>query len=337
MLFRISIIIPIYNVSQYIERCLNSVTAQSYRNIECILVDDCSPDNSIEKCEKIISNYKGPIEFKILHHKRNRGLSAARNTGTDAATGEYIYYLDSDDEITPDCIELFVDEAKKHPEAEMICGDSIEPYEGQQRVYHFDDYKYYDNNTLIRYCLLCPQQAMPITAWNKLIKLEFIRENALCFGEGLIHEDVLWIYKSVLRMNHLILLPCRTYIYHLNDASIISTTDIIKRSHSMIKILAEIANNLEEPLYHLALYKYLLRLFQFYPNISFKEYQPVAKAFCKELWRCGDRKLALAVSFYFRFNELVNIRKYEDAFIIRVRNRYYYYNNFAKLNCANQL
>ena len=330
---KISIIIPVYNVSRYIERCLKSVIAQSYSNIECILVDDCTPDDSIEKCQEIISEYKGPIEFNILHHERNRGLSAARNTGTDAATGEYIYYLDSDDEITHDCIKLMVQEIEKHPEAEMVCGDSLEPYEGPQRVYHFDDYRYYNNNILIRYCLLCPQQAMPITAWNKLISLRFIRENWLFFGEGLIHEDVLWIYKLVLRISYLVLLPKKTYTYHLNDASIVSTTSIVKRSRSMIKILEEIAENLEEPLYHLALYKYLLRLFQFYQNLPYKEYQPIAKTFCKKLWRCGDRKLAVVIRFYFRFNEFMYIRKYENVFIARVRSRYYYCNNkLANLN-----
>ena len=107
---RISIIVPIYNVEPYIERCLRSVMIQTYSNIECILVDDCTLDNSMKICDCLLGNYIGPIEFKVLHHDHNRGLSAARNTGTDAATGEYIFYLDSDDEITPDSISLMVAE-----------------------------------------------------------------------------------------------------------------------------------------------------------------------------------------------------------------------------------
>lgn len=101
----ISIVVPVYNVSLYVERCVRSVMAQTYPVLECILVDDASPDDSIAKCEKLIAAYDGAISFVVLHHERNRGLSAARNTGTDAAQGDYIYYLDSDDEITPDCIE----------------------------------------------------------------------------------------------------------------------------------------------------------------------------------------------------------------------------------------
>ena len=88
-------------MSDYIERCIMSVMNQTYSGpIECILVDDCSPDDSIFKCQKLINNYLGNIEFKIIRHKENLGLSGARNTGTKISCGEYLFYLDSDDEIT---------------------------------------------------------------------------------------------------------------------------------------------------------------------------------------------------------------------------------------------
>ena len=95
----VTIIIPVYQVSAYVERCILSVMDQDYDAIECIIVDDATQDDSIEQCERLIERYNGPILFKILHHQYNRGLSAARNTGTDAASGDYLYYLDSDDEI----------------------------------------------------------------------------------------------------------------------------------------------------------------------------------------------------------------------------------------------
>lgn len=337
-MFTVSIVIPVFNVAPYIERCLRSVMAQTYTRIECIMVDDCTPDNSIDICQKLINAYSGPIVYKILHHERNRGLSAARNTGTDAATGEYIYYLDSDDEITPDCIEVLAKEVENHPEVEMVCGDSCEPYEGQQRVYHFDNYRRYDNNVLIRYCLFCPEQAMPVTAWNKLMSLRFLRDNNLYFGEGLIHEDVLWIFKVVLRMNHFVLLPRKTYVYHLNEASIVSQTSSVKRSLSMSKILAEIASSLEEPLLLLALYKYLLRLFQYYRCLPTKEYQSAAKAFCKALWQGKDKKLAVAIRIYFKFNKVLHLRRYETGLTRRVSNRYYKQNEsvLVALNDVNK-
>lgn len=134
----VSVIIPVYQVSDYIERCIRSVMSQTTTDIECIIVDDATEDDSIVKCERLIKEYndnvnldhnhdhnldgKGRIRFKILHHEMNRGLSAARNTGTKAATGEYVFYLDSDDEMTPDCMEKMMLMAEKYPEAEMVIG-----------------------------------------------------------------------------------------------------------------------------------------------------------------------------------------------------------------------
>ena len=98
---KISVIIPVYNVAPYIAACLQSVMRQTAQAaLECILVDDCGPDNSMEVVNETLKSYNGPVDFKIVRHTQNRGLSAARNTGMAAATGDYIYFLDSDDEIT---------------------------------------------------------------------------------------------------------------------------------------------------------------------------------------------------------------------------------------------
>ena len=83
----VAIIIPVYNVSDYIENCMMSVMNQTYDDMECIIVDDATQDDSIDKCYRMIQVYQGPIKFSILHHGKNRGLSAARNTGAEAATG----------------------------------------------------------------------------------------------------------------------------------------------------------------------------------------------------------------------------------------------------------
>ena len=94
----VSIIIPVYNVEQYIESCLLSVINQNYKgDIECVIVNDCTPDQSMVVVHKILSDYDGNILFKIVDHKENRGLSASRNSGVRVATGDYLYFLDSDD------------------------------------------------------------------------------------------------------------------------------------------------------------------------------------------------------------------------------------------------
>ena len=107
MKYRISIVVPIYNVEPYILECLESVANQKNANgIECILVDDCGKDKSMEIAEQFVCSYNGPIHFSVIHHEKNMGLSAARNCGTKVAQGEYIFFLDSDDTIVPNCMEL---------------------------------------------------------------------------------------------------------------------------------------------------------------------------------------------------------------------------------------
>jgi glycosyltransferase involved in cell wall biosynthesis len=121
---KVSIIVPVYNVEKYINRCFNSIICQSYTNIECIFIDDCSPDNSYQILRQRINEYQGNIYFNVIRHSKNKGLSGARNTGTLASTGDYIYYLDSDDEITNNCIEILVNLANKYPGVEIIQGNT---------------------------------------------------------------------------------------------------------------------------------------------------------------------------------------------------------------------
>ena len=104
----ISIIIPVYNVEKYIERCLLSVIGQKGLDgfVECILVDDCTPDRSMQIAQKLIGDYQGSIHFRIIHNNENQGLSCSRNNGLKIAKGDFVYFLDSDDYIYPNCLEL---------------------------------------------------------------------------------------------------------------------------------------------------------------------------------------------------------------------------------------
>ena len=102
----VSIIIPVYKVEKYITRCIQSIMNQSCKNIqiECIIIDDCTPDASIDIVNGVLSGYKGDVKFIILRHEKNSGLSAARNTGIKASTGRYLMFVDSDDYITDDAV-----------------------------------------------------------------------------------------------------------------------------------------------------------------------------------------------------------------------------------------
>ena len=106
---RISIIIPVYNVEQYVDECLQSVANQTMtEGIECIIVDDCGQDNSATIAKHFVDSYQGDIRFTFIQREKNGGLSAARNTGIEAATGEYVYFLDSDDYLVPSAIETLI-------------------------------------------------------------------------------------------------------------------------------------------------------------------------------------------------------------------------------------
>ena len=122
----ISIIIPVYNVQDYIVRCLESITAQTYRgDIECILVDDRSTDQSTQLIEQFISSYQGHIEFKLIHHDYNQGPSGARNVGFKESHGELFTFVDSDDWIEPNMYEELYHLLSQDPKALFVTSGII--------------------------------------------------------------------------------------------------------------------------------------------------------------------------------------------------------------------
>lgn len=256
---KVSIIIPVYKVSDYVERCLNSVIAQTYTDIECIIVDDCTPDDSIEKCERLIAKYNGPIEFKILHHEHNRGLSAARNTGINAAIGKYVFFLDGDDEITPDAILVMLKEMFNHPSLEMVIGNVLsEPHDDYYNLKTpTSPYYIQNNNDFIRLLFLKPEQIVPVMAWNKLIQLDFIKEYNLYFKEGIIHEDEHWIFFVIKHIKSVSFINDDTYIHYSTPNSIMTSTSQTKRSDTLLFIIYDIIKNIDQPYSDLQLLKYL--------------------------------------------------------------------------------
>ena len=129
-MYQVSIIVPVYGVERYIERCSRSIFEQTYQNLEFVFVDDCSPDRSIEILKKVIASYPERKDFvKIVKHKRNRGAAASRNTGLTNSKGDFVFYVDSDDWIELDAIELLV-------KAQLSCDSDI--VFGQYLVYEND-------------------------------------------------------------------------------------------------------------------------------------------------------------------------------------------------------
>lgn len=223
----ISLIIPVYKVTAYIERCLKSVFKQTYNHFECILVDDASPDDSIAKCEQMIANYDGPIRFRILHHEKNRGLSAARNTGIDAATGDYILFIDSDDIISSDCVEKLMAPILEDDSLEMVFGGWMKFSEGQPLTLpvNFKNKKeVFSSRKKVRDYYYNGKGHFVNAAWNKLIRKSFLTQYGLRFKEGQLYEDALWTFFVLKHLSRLCSIPDVTYFYCQRDSSICSGT-----------------------------------------------------------------------------------------------------------------
>ena len=284
---KISIIIPVYNVENYIERCVRSVISQRYTGqIECIIVDDKTPDNSIFIVDKIIKAYQGNIEFKIIHHDINLGLSAARNTGVKYATGEYVYFLDSDDEITADCIDVLCKPLLNKYYDFVIANYKVDKEGHPVYVLPLDRGEY--NKNIQRMFLL---HQWPSMAWNKLCNLNFIRKNKLYFQEGLIHEDILWSYYLAIHAKSLYVCKETTYVYCYRENSIVNESGKIqKHLDSFIQILSNMNTAIANERFLIKIFGYchmndvLLYSLKKYTNFEgplFREYYMKYKACIK--------------------------------------------------------
>ena len=271
---KISVIIPVYKVSAYIERCIRSVMNQTFSDFECILVDDASPDDSMVIAERMINDYQGNIRFKIVRHEKNRGLSAARNTGTDVATGDYILYIDSDDEITCDCIEKLRAPFLRDNTIEIVMGNYNRPCEGGTQLNKCpkcvadEDLK---SNEAVRDRFF-DSNVINVAAWNKLMRRDFLDRFHLSFREGVLWEDLLWNFYVMKHLSHLYIIKDVTYQYYIRPNSIFTGTNQETKLHHFGIVYHEISNN-------------------FTPDDSHREARYYGRQFPRYYINCGHNKL----------------------------------------------
>jgi len=249
----ISIIIPVYNVEAYVKRCIESVMMQEQATakVECIIVDDCGQDRSMDIVQQLISDYDGPISFSILQHEKNRGISAARNSGLKEAAGDYVLFVDSDDYLMPGSIQYFLDHLKLYPEVDMLMGNA---YRGKDvLIHHIDNPRLIlDRGDLFRQMLIHHINAY---AWAKLIRRDVLEKNQIKFEEGLLYEDILWAYQLFSCLSTILLLPMVVYNYEYNPESIVATTFTKEKADRVISSYTISANLLLDTPPDGALYK----------------------------------------------------------------------------------
>lgn len=232
---KVSLIIPVYNVSDYIERCLLSVLKQTYANIECILVNDSTPDNSMEIAKKLIAGYSGNMIIKTICHEVNKGLSEARNTGIRHATGEYVYFLDSDDAITGDCIEKMVRLAELY-KPDFVIGHVMEYSIKETEIKIHIRENCIESNLQI--AKLYSTHRWNMMAWNKLVSREFLIKHNLFFFPGIYHEDELWSFQLAASACKMAVCHNVTYLYFRRPDSIMKVRSS-KHFNDMFKIVEQ--------------------------------------------------------------------------------------------------
>jgi glycosyltransferase involved in cell wall biosynthesis len=239
----VSILVPVFNKEPYLERCFISITKQLYQNIECIFIDDGSTDESYKKLCTLINNYSGNISFRMIKHEKNEGVSTARNTGILSAKGEYLYYLDADDEITENCILSLVELAKKYKDVDIVKGATY--VVSKQLILangRFPEYVNDSDWTRINYCV---SPVLNGSVVNRLIRKNLIISNNLYFYHGIVHEDNLWNFFAAKKLKSIAFVNNICYNRYTISDSIMTNTNKSSTLQSWLIIIEEMIHNID--------------------------------------------------------------------------------------------
>ena len=233
---KISVIIPVYGVEKYIRQCLESIINQTYKNLEIIVVNDGTKDNSM----KIVEEYLSDERIKIIN-KQNGGLSSARNRGMEEATGKYIFFVDSDDWIELNTIEILV----KNSKSVDIVGTNFFYWDEIQKIKKKNKELLEEN--IIRKGEYFFNKFTEIMVWNKLYRYSFLKEKKLIFLEGIIHEDEEFTFKCYMNSPEVKYINEYLYNYRVNrENSIMNNSKKNEKLEFSIKSLEMIVQSLKE-------------------------------------------------------------------------------------------
>lgn len=217
----ISVIVPIYKVEKYLKRCVDSLLAQSYSYFELILVDDGSPDNCGNICEEYAAKDK---RIRVIH-KENGGLSDARNAGLRIAKGEYIAFVDSDDWVATNYLEVLLKVIELTDSD--ICECEVLKTTGEIEKYKKSDEKYTSYSSEKALELLICDQILHQYVWNKLYKRSCLKD--IPFAVGKINEDEFWTYQVFGNARQITKIPDVLYYYFQRGSSIMGNNYNLKR------------------------------------------------------------------------------------------------------------
>ena len=230
----ISVVVPIYNTSKYLPRCLNSIINQTYKNLEIICINDGSTDNSLS----ILQNYAQKDSRIKITTQKNAGLSAARNTGITKSTGKYITFVDSDDEISHNMLEKLLVSLQKNDADISVC--SFKEIYPDGKITHFNKVSSAQTYTTEQSLkAMLQEQGFMLSATMKLFLTTYFKN--IQFPIGKLHEDIGTTYKLIMRAHRVTFVPEELYFYHHHGESITSKKfderklDIIALTDQMCK------------------------------------------------------------------------------------------------------
>ena len=214
---KVSVIIPIYKVEKFIERCVRSLMEQTLKEVEYIFVDDATPDKSIDVLESCLAQYP-ERKATILKHPQNQGLPAARNTGLALATGEYVFHCDSDDYVEPTMLEELYNAAQKN-NADIVWCDWFLTFAENERYMKQPSFE-----TPMEALKAMLSGGMKYNVWNKLVRCSLYTNNEICFPTGHGMGEDMTMIRLFACAHNVVYLPKGFYHYvKLNGDAFTST------------------------------------------------------------------------------------------------------------------
>lgn len=240
---KLSIIIPVYNVDDYVSECLDSILNQSFADFEVICVNDGSTDNSLT----VINDYKNRDERIVVVDKANEGSGVARNFGLKIAHGEYVYFVDADDILVENALQNMISTADKKQTDILIFG-AYSSYAGKRKRGGYSADKLprkYLNKVFSSEDIKRTIFSFPSTAWTKLYRREFLINNNIKFQEIRVGQDQLFFFHSMIKAKRIALLPENLYCYRKNRLGSV-TANKKKQNYSPIYVFSAIEKLLKD-------------------------------------------------------------------------------------------
>ena len=256
-----SLIVPVYNVENYVERCVKSIIDQNYKMIEIILVDDGSTDKSGVICDNYSANYS----FIRTFHKKNGGLSDARNYGVKQAKGDYIFFIDSDDFISQNSCFYINELLNKYNDIDVVAGTLTKHFNGRSIEQKFEDYKELTNGKEFILSQL-KHNSLHVSACRYFYKKDFLLKHGFEFQRNLLHEDEHWTIRVLLKTNRIIVTGFVIYHHMIRQGSITQQKDKTKNANDLIFICKDLAVSIDlidEDELRILLLNYLASLYYF--------------------------------------------------------------------------